>query len=238
MNPAAFIQGLEGSVAQYPLVTLLVAAAGGVLSTSVCPCTLPAGAGLVTYVGSQVESVRERARRRYGIALSLSFFAGLILGLVVLGIFAALLGRVLEQWGAAFAAGAALVTLLAGLAALFGPALRRRVPDPAVRRRGGIVGSFLYGTVYSVATITSSAGPLLLLLTISAAMGRPFYGALIALAFAIGRGLPFLFLGLFAGRVGALVARVEWYRRPVEALSGVVLVGLSGYFAWLASVLP
>lgn len=238
MDPTNFIHSLATSVAQYPLVALLVAAVGGVLSTSTCPCTLPAGAGLVSYVGYQVESVGEPERRRYGAALSLAFFAGLLLGLVVLGVTAALLGRVLAQWDAAFAAGAALIALLAGLAALSGPALRRRVPDPNVRRRGGIVGSFLYGTVYSVATITSSAGPLLLLLTISAAVGRPLYGALIATAFAIGRGLPFLLLGLFAGRVGTWVARVERYRRPAEAVSGVVLIGLSGYFAWLASVLP
>ena len=237
IDPGGFIRSLETSVGQYPLMALGVAAAGGVLSTSACPCTLPAGVGLVSYVGSQVESVEDRARRHYGAALSLSFFVGLLLSFVVLGAIAALLGRVLSQWDAAFAAGAALVTLLAGLAALFGPAFRKRVPDPAVRRRGGILGSFLYGTVYSVATITSSAGPLLLLLTISAALGRPIYGALIALAFAIGRGLPFLLLGLFAGRMGALVARVERYRRPAEALSGVVLLGLSGYFAWLASVL-
>jgi cytochrome c-type biogenesis protein len=237
MNPASFIHSVEAAVAQYPLVALLVAAAGGVLSASTCPCTLPAGVGLVSFVGYQVESVGERARRRYGAALSVSFFAGLMLSLVTLGVIAALLGRVLAQWGAAFAAGAALITLLAGLAALFGPALRRRVPDPLVRRRGGIVGSFLYGTVYSVATITSSAGPLLLLLTIAAAIGRPLYGALIATAFAVGRGLPFLLLGLFAGRVGALVARVERYRRPAETVSGVMLIGLSGYFVWLASVL-
>jgi cytochrome c-type biogenesis protein len=238
MNPASFIQSLEASVVQYPLVALFVAAAGGALSTSTCPCTLPAGIGLVSYVGTQVESVGERARRRYGAALSLSFFAGLLLGLAVLGVTAALLGRVLAQWGAAFAAGTALITLLAGLAALFGPALRRRVPDPAVRRRGGTVGAFLYGTVYSVATITSSAGPLLLLLTISAALGRPLYGALIAVAYAMGRGVPFLLLGLFAGRVGALIVRVERYRRPAEVVSGAVLIGLSGYFAWLAGVLP
>lgn len=238
MNPASFIQSLEASVAQYPLVALHVAAAGGVLSTSTCPCTLPAGVGLVGFVGSQVESVGGRARRRYGAGLSIAFFAGLLLGLVVLGILAAVLGRVLAEWDAAFAAGAALVILLAGVAALFGPGLRRRVPDPSVRRRGGIAGSFLYGTVYSVATITSSAGPLLLLLTISAAIGRPVYGALIALAFAIGRGLPFLLLGLFAGRAGAWVARMERYRRPAEAASGVALVAMSGYFVWLASVLP
>lgn len=238
MNPASFIQSLEASVAQYPLVALFVAAVGGVMSTTTCPCTLPTGVGLVSYVGYQVESVAEGARRRYGAALSVAFFLGLLVSLAVLGTIAALLGRVVAQWDAAFAGGAALITLLAGLAALFGRALRSRVPDPAVRRRGGILGSFLYGLVYSVATITSSAGPLLLLLTVSAAVGRPLYGAVIAVAFAVGRGFPFLLLGLFAGRAGALIARVERYRRPTEALSGIILIGLSGYFVWLASVLP
>ena len=238
MDPNSFIQNLGASVAQYPLIALLVAATGGVLSTSTCPCTLPAGVGLVSYVGYQVETVGERVRRHYGAALSISFFAGLVLGLMVLGVVASVLGRVLAQWDAEFAVGAALIALLSGVAALFGPALRRRVPDPSVRRRGGIAGSFLYGTVYSVATITSSAGPLLLLLTISAAIGQPLYGALIAMAFAIGRGAPFLLMGLFAGRLGAWVARVERYRRPAEAASGLVLIGLSGYFVWLASVLP
>ena len=237
MNPTTFIQGLENLVAQYPLIALLVAAAGGLLSTSACPCTLPVGVGLVSYVGSQVESVGERARRRCGARLSLSFFAGLMVSLGTLGIVAALIGSVLAQWDAAFSAGAALVTLLAGLAALFGPALRARVPDPSVRRRGGILGSFLYGIVYSVATITSSAGPLLLVLTISAAVGHLLYGAAIAIAFALGRGLPFLLMGLFAERVASLIARVESYRRPMETVSGVALLGLSGYFIWLAAVL-
>lgn len=179
----------------------------------------------------------EWGRRRHGVALSLAFFLGLVLCLAGLGTAAALLGRLLARWGAAFAAGTAFMALLAGLAALFGPALRRRVPDPEVRRRGGVLGSFLYGLVYSVATITTSAGPLLLLLTVAAAIGKPVFGAGIALAYAIGRGLPFLLLGLFAGRVGALVARVERYRRAAEVVSGIVLIGLAGYFAWLAAAL-
>lgn len=237
IDPGGFIRSLEVSVAQYPLVALGVATAGGMLSTSACPCTLPTGVGLVSYVGTQVESVGERAGRRYGAALSFSFFAGLMLSLVVLGVLAALFGRVLAQWDAAFAVGAALVTLIAGLAALFGPALRRRVPDPSVRRRGGILGSFLYGTVYSVATITSSAGPLMLVLTVAAAVGRPAYGAGLSLSFAIGRGIPFLLIGLFAGAAGAALARIERYRRPAEVVSGLALLALAGYFAWLAWVL-
>ncbi len=169
--------------------------------------------------------------------LSLAFFCGVVLSLLALGTAAAFLGRLLARWSAAFAAGTALFSLAAGLAALFGPALRRRFPDPEVGKRGGVAGAFLYGLCYSVATITTSAGPLLLLLTIAAAIGRPVYGAALSLSYAIGRGVPFLLLGLFAGAVGAWLARIGRARRIAEIVSGVALVVLAAYFARLAQTL-
>lgn len=105
-----------------------------------------------------------------------------------------------------------------------------------------MAGALAYGVAYSVATITSSAGPLVLLLTVAAAVGRPAYGALLSLAFAVGRGLPFLALGLAAGhagrRLGPWLGRLDRGRRHVELASGVALLGLAGYFLWLATVLP
>ena len=168
--------------------------------------------------------------------LSLAFFLGVALSLLVLGTAAAFLGRLLSRWSAAFAIGAALFSLLAGLAAIFGPALRRLIPDPEIGKRGGIAGAFLYGLCYTVATVTTSAGPLLLLLTVAAAIGRPIYGAALSLSYAIGRGLPFLVLGLFAGTVGAWLARVGRARRIAEVVSGVALLALAIYFARLAQM--
>lgn len=238
MNPADFIERLSGSVAQYPAVAVLVAITGGLFSTSTCPCTLPAGIGIVGYVGTHTGTDANAPRRRAGgRALSVAFFLGLVLTITALGIGAAMVGRLLTQWGPAFAVGAALLTALAGVATLMAPALRRRVPDPEIRKRGGITGAFVYGVLYSVATVTTSAGPLLLLLTVAAAMGRPAYGAGLSFAYSLGRGLPFLVLGLFAGQLGAWLQRVERARRPAEVVSGVALLGLSIYFVRLATVL-
>lgn len=130
-----------------------------------------------------------------------------------------------------------MFALVAGLAALFGPVVRRYLPDPEIRKRSGVAGAFMYGFVYSVATVTTSAGPLLLLLTIAAAIGNPLYGAALSLSYAIGRGLPFLLLGLFAGTVGAWLARISRARRIAEVLSGVALIGLAFYFVGLARAL-
>lgn len=95
-------------------------------------------------------------------------------------------------------------------------------------------GAFLYGLTYTLATVTTGAGPLLLLLTIAAAMGRPLYGAVLSFAYGIGRGAPFLILGIFAGAVGAWLTRMEKMRRAAEMVSGLALIVIGGYFGWLA----
>ena len=248
VNPAAFIEGLGAAVAQYPLAAVAVAVVGGGLSTSVCPCTLPTGVGIVGYVGSAVGGTVARAEGASrqpvasGAALSLAFFAGLVVALTALGAGAAAAGRLLTRYDAAFSMIAAVLTGAVGVAALAGPWVRRRGPDPDIRQRSGVAGAVAYGVAYSVETITSSAGPLVLLLTVAAAMGRPVYGALLSLAFAVGRGLPFLALGLAAGQAGGRLSpwleRLDRGRRTVEIASGVALLGLAGYFLWLATVLP
>ncbi|GAC1652051.1 MAG: hypothetical protein NVS4B3_13690 [Gemmatimonadaceae bacterium] len=145
----------------------------------------------------------------------MAFVAGLVLTLGVLGTTAAVIGRLLTRWKAAFTLGVAALTVIAGLATLFAPALRRRVPDPDVRQRRGVAGAFVYGVLYSVATITTSAGPLILLLTIALAIGRPVYGMALSLAYGAGRGLPFLALGLVAGRLSVWLDRIEPARRAM-----------------------
>lgn len=188
-------------------------------------------------VGSQVENAPQGLRRRRGIFVSLSFYVGLTASLLVLGIAAAYLGRLLSRWNAAFAMGASGFSLLAGLAAIFGPALRRYIPNPEVTNRAGIIGAFVYGLTYTAATVTTSAGPLLLLLTVAAAIGRPVYGAVLSLSYGIGRGMPFLLLGVFAGTVGAWIARLGRARRIAEIVSGIVLLFLAAYFLRLAQTL-
>lgn len=129
-----------------------------------------------------------------------------------------------------------MLTAIAGVAVLFGPAFRRLVPNPPIPRDASVSGAFVYGVLFSVATITTSAGPLMLLLTVAAAIGRPVYGALLSLAYAMGRGAPFLALAIFSGRVQRWLERVDRLRRPFEIASGAALVGVAGYFVRIAAI--
>ena len=168
--------------------------------------------------------------------LGVAFFVGLVLALVVLGTTAAILGRLLSDWRRGFALGAAALTAVAGFVVLFGPHFRRLVPDPPVLRGSGVAGAFTYGVLFSVATITTSAGPLMLLLTIAAAIGQPAYGALLSLGYAVGRGAPFLALAIFSGRVQRWLDRVERIRRPFEIISGLALLAVAAYFVRIGTI--
>lgn len=177
----------------------------------------------------------ERLRRRHAAVLSLTFFFGVILGILSLGIAAAYLGRILTRYATAFAIIAGLTSILAGTAALAGPWIRRHVRDARIEKRSGAMGAFVYGLSYTVATATTGAGPLLLMLTVVAAVGRPVYGAVLSLFYGIGRGLPFLLMGLFAGGISVWLARFERGRRTVEVLSAVALIAMGIYFLRLST---
>jgi cytochrome c-type biogenesis protein len=69
----------------------------------------------------------------------------------------------------------------------------------------------------------------LFLLTVAAAQGRSEYGFALALAFGIGRGLPFLTVGLFAGLLMRFAALSRW-RRPLQVVSGAALLTVALYY--------
>lgn len=188
---------------------------------------------MISYISAHGDAADD-TKRRGAKLLAVSFFAGVTTGLLVLGTTAAYFGRLLVRWSASFAIATAVLSILAGLIALFGPFVRRRVPNPEIKKRGGVGGAFVYGLLFTVATITTSAGPLMLLLTIAAAVGNPVYGAALSLAYGVGRGLPFLLVGLFAGRVAQWLAKVERGRRIAEVVSGVALIVVGIYFVRLA----
>jgi cytochrome c-type biogenesis protein len=90
----------------------------------------------------------------------------------------------------------AAISAVAAVFAFYGP--RLTVTKLAAIRRPGVGGSFIYGLIFSLGT---SAPPLLLLLSVAVATANPFHGFVLALAFSIGRGLPFLIVSAFAGAV-------------------------------------
>ena len=212
-----FGSGLSGG----PLLALFVAMLGGIVASAVCPCTLPMGLRMAGMVGTY-----ENESRRRGFLIATAFFLGIVVNLTVLGALAGRLGAVLtESFGRYWALVMAVASLVAAGLAFYGP--RLRVDKLAALRRPGAIGAFGYGFIFSLGT---SAAPLLLLLAVSAAQASFLYGLLLAFAFGVGRGLPFLVVGLFAGAV-VRFTRVGVWRRAIQVVSGVGLLLVSFYYA-------
>ncbi|MBN8876894.1 MAG: hypothetical protein J0I32_05055 [Sphingobacteriales bacterium] len=220
MSLEQFIQEFGQTLSERSGLSLLIAAGAGVITTGVCPCTLPVGLGIAGLVSSNSESKSNR-----GFLMALAFFTGIVLCLSVLGAIAGKLGVFLtESFGQYWALSMALISVIAAGFAFYGP--RLSVTKLAALRKPGISGSFVYGLVFSLGT---SAAPLLLLFSAAAAKGLPLYGFILGLAFGIGRGLPFLIVSLFAGTVTKF-AQLTWLRKGIQIISGLALLFVAYYY--------
>ena len=221
MTLDAFLENFASSLPHGSVWAVFLAIAAGIVASAVCPCTVPVGVGVAGVAGSS-----ESKRPRTGILIAVAFFAGIIINLTILGSVAGRLGAFLtESFGRYWALGMALVSFIAAVAAFRGP--RLSTEKLASLRGPGIAGAFLYGFIFSLGT---SAAPLLLLLTVAAAQARPDYGFILALAFGVGRGLPFLLAGLFAGTLMRF-ARLSSWTGAVRVASGCALIFVSLYYA-------
>ena len=215
-----FLETFGAGLAHAGGAALLVAVIAGILASAVCPCTLPVGIGVASASGGV-----HRGDRRGGLFIALAFFFGIVVNLTLLGAAAGRLGAILtESFGRYWTFAMATMSVIAALVAFWGP--RVDVERLADLRRPGISGAFIYGFIFSLGT---SAAPLLVLLTVSAAHARAEYGLLLAFAFGVGRGLPFLIVGVSAGLLMQAAALSRW-RRPLQIVSGCALLIVAVYY--------
>ena len=221
MTLESFLRSFSDSISHGSFfIALGIAFLAGIVASAVCPCTLPVGVGVAGVVGNT-----ESQSRKSGFAIAAAFFLGIVVNLAVLGAVAGRLGAVLtESFGRFWALGMALFSLVAAIIAFAGP--RLDVEKLAALRKPGVAGAFAYGFIFSLGT---SAAPLLVLLAVATSQANPLYGFLLSFAFGVGRWLPFLVVGLFAGALMRL-ARLSLWRRMIQVVSGCALILVSVYY--------
>lgn len=221
MTLETFLGQFGGGLGHGGLTALGAAFLAGIMASAVCPCTLPVGLGAAGLAG-----VSEARSRWEGMRVAGAFFAGIVLNMTLLGAVAGRLGAlVTESFGRYWALGMAAISLAAAIVAFCTP--RLSIDQLTAWRRPGLAGAFGYGFVFSLGT---SVAPLLLLLTVSAAQGRPEAGFWLAFTFGLGRGLPFLLAGAAGSLLAGFTGFAAW-RRPIGVASGVVLLLVSAYYA-------
>lgn len=224
-----FLESFSSSLPSGSILAFGVALVAGVLASGVCPCTLPMGLGMAGMVSSSSATPNGTlisTPRRTGIFIAISFFIGVVVNLTLLGLLASRLGQVMTiNFGRYWAGGMAIASLLAAALAFWGP--RLKTSQLANLRMPGLTGAFVYGFLFSLGT---SAAPLLVLLTVAAAQNDLLYGTSLSLFFGLGRGLPFLLVGVFADAIMRF-ARLSLWRQSIQAVSGIALLIVSAYYA-------
>lgn len=168
--------------------------------------------------------VTKARAKRTGLLFGGMFILGLIATHVLLGLAAGLGGRWVEDllgryWGAVL--GPLLILL-----GLVWPGWLR-LPLPAVsfraRRATDMWGAFALGVPFSVAICPVCTPALVVLLGAAAGIGSPALGAMIMLAFALGRSIP-IALGAWAAAWLENLGLYARYQRTFDMLGGIALI--------------
>ena len=217
------------------LVALPVAALAGFLSFA-SPCVLPLLPGYVGYLsgmagqanaGSDAAAAPDAAetRRSTGSLLAglLAFVAGFSLVFVALGVVFASLGYALAPYLRVITAVLGVVVILMGLS--FAGWLPGGASGWTLRLNPrGKAGGFLLGLTFGLGWTPCIGPTLAAVLTLALTDAHPLRGALLAAAYCLGLGVPFVVFGLLFHRSTTALAALRRHRLALMRAGGILLI--------------
>lgn len=223
----------------------LLIAFGGGLAATVTPCILPLYPAFLAYLtgqvpggvaaplsgsGSAVLTTAASSRRLPPIAAAALVLAGVLTGMVGIGLVFALISASLTRFiGVVLPLADGLLVVL-GLLLVLGRNPFARLPQlsPAgLGRFGPGLGAFLYGLLFAPIAIPCSGPFVVAIFAFSLTIGDVASQLLFFFVFGVGFGVPLFVIGLLAQWRGAQVARaiVRW-ERPIGIVLGAALVAI------------
>ncbi|MEV0649212.1 cytochrome c biogenesis protein CcdA [Phytomonospora sp. NPDC050363] len=212
------------------LIAIAVAALAGLVSFA-SPCILPLVPGYLSYVtglaGSDLDSGEKRGRIIAGCAL---FIAGFTVVFTLIGFAFATVGQTLmvnaptvERWVGVgiIALGVVFLGIIPGTQGMWRS--NRKLPD------AGLLGAPVLGAVFALSWTPCLSPTLGAVLGMSAVSGQAGRGVVLAVAYCLGLGLPFLAFGLGFRKLLGVFAFIRRHSRWVTAIGGIllILVGLA-----------
>jgi len=222
------MNGMETYLGGSPLVAIGAAFAGGVLA-GLSPCVYPMIPIVSAYVGSRSAGEKTRAS---SFMLSLAYVVGMATVYSLLGMVAALTGRLFGQistnpWALLVVANVLILFALNILEVIPFPTwFSGRPMEPAA---GGAAGAFLLGAASGLVASPCTSPVLFGLLTFVATNRSVVYGASLLFAFSMGMGILLIAAGTFSGLASALPRPGRWMV-GVKKVLGLLMLGLAEYF--------
>jgi cytochrome c-type biogenesis protein len=224
-SPAHVI--LDGAL----ILAIPIALLAGLVSFA-SPCVLPLVPGYLGYVtgmtGAELgeHGARRRSRMLVGVGL---FVLGFTVVFVALGVTFGAVGLALRPWQDMITRVLGVVVVLLGLGFLgFVPFLERE-RRIHLRPGAGLLGAPLLGIVFGLGWAPCIGPTLGAVLSLSLDGGSPVRGGVLAVAYCLGLGIPFLVLALAFQRSSRALGILRRHRLLIMRLGGalLILVGLA-----------
>ena len=216
---------LSGSL---PLALLVAALAG--LVSFLSPCVLPLVPGYLGYVtGLTGVDLERQARGRMLAGAGLFVLGFTAVFVTVTAAFGGLGGALREhQVGLTRVLGVVTVVLglvFLGVAPRLLPQLQREW-HPRWRPAAGLAGAPLLGAVFGLAWVPCTSATLSAVVLLATEQGTAGRGAVLAVAYCLGLGLPFLVTAVAFRRVSGAWTALRRHQRGLQVAGGVLLVGI------------
>jgi cytochrome c-type biogenesis protein len=220
----------EVYLGQSLLFAYVAAYLAGVL-VSFTPCIYPVIPVTAAVIGAQGNVSGAR-----GFVLSLFFVLGIALTYTMLGVFAALTGKLFGtiQTSPLTQGMLGLLFVLMGLAMLevFQLSLDRFVPRSLTAgKRKGLFGAFMVGVTSGFILGPCTAPVMAVILGIVAARQNVFFGGSLLFVFSLGVGSLLVVVGTFTGMLAGLPKSGIWMV-AVKKSSGIVMLAAGAYFLY------
>ncbi|PZU47587.1 MAG: cytochrome C biogenesis protein [Microbacterium sp.] len=184
------------------------------------PCVLPLVPGYLGFLGG---ASGRRGRLLLGVSL---FIAGFTLVFVAMGVLAGTVGRFLLEYQDLLTRILGVVVIAMGLVFLGVFGFAQRTVKPQVRGGLGLVGAPLLGVAMGIGWAPCIGPTYATILSLSLTQADPGRAVLLAIAYSLGLGIPFLLLAVGFGWATRSVAFLRRHIRTVNVVGGILLIVL------------